>query len=179
MATPALSSLSVSLSAFCRWAHLCQIPCISDVMSICLPLSDLFCFVWYIWVRLCCCKWHYFLLFNGWVILHCVCVCVCVCVCTHTHRTFFIHSSVDGCVRCFHALVFVNGAAANTGEHGPLWTLLLPGHVPRSGIAVSSGIWYYFMSSLPLFCVSGTEPSFLFWHFCCMQVFTYLESLSA
>ena len=26
----------------------------------------------------CCCTWHYFILFYGWVIFHCVCVCVCV-----------------------------------------------------------------------------------------------------
>ena len=36
------------------------------------------------------CKWHYFILFNGWVI--------------YTY-IFFIHSSVNGHLDCFHALI--------------------------------------------------------------------------
>ena len=27
-----------------------------------------------LWVHQCCCRWHYFIVFNGWVIAHCVCV---------------------------------------------------------------------------------------------------------
>ena len=34
------------------------------------PLSDLLHSV----VHPCCCKWSYFILFNGWVIFHCICV---------------------------------------------------------------------------------------------------------
>ena len=50
----------------------------------------------------------------------CVHVCVCVCVCgvyriyiytIHTHHIFFIHSSVDGHLGCFHVLAIVNRAA--------------------------------------------------------------------
>ena len=85
MATPALFSVSVSLPAFCGEAHLCQIPRISDAMCVCLSLSDLFCFVWNLWVRLCCCKWHCFLPFNGWVIFHCERACVRACVCVRVH----------------------------------------------------------------------------------------------
>ena len=31
-------------------------------------------FTWYdnLWVHPCCCKWHYFILFNGWIIFHCI-----------------------------------------------------------------------------------------------------------
>ena len=29
---------------------------------------------WQIWVHPCCCKWHYSILYYGWVIFHCVCV---------------------------------------------------------------------------------------------------------
>ena len=35
-------------------------------------LSDLVHAVWHSLVQLCCCKWHYFILFNGRVILYCV-----------------------------------------------------------------------------------------------------------
>ena len=39
-------------------------------------------------VNPCCCKWHYFILFNGWVIFYCVRVCVCAClrVCACTQQ---------------------------------------------------------------------------------------------
>ena len=40
-----------------------------------------------LWVHPCCCKWQNFILFDGWVIFHCVCVCVCVCVYTHLNTS--------------------------------------------------------------------------------------------
>ena len=44
----------------------------------------------------------------------CVCMCVCVCARVRTH-IFFIHSSVDGTLRCFH--IYINSAAMNTRVH--------------------------------------------------------------
>ena len=75
----------------------------------------------------------------------CVCVCVCVCVniyiyiYTHTYHIFFIHSSVDAHLGCFHVLAIVNSAAVNTGVHVSLQILVLSGYMPRSGIAGSYG----------------------------------------
>ena len=49
-------------------------------------------------VHPCGCKWHYFLLFNGWVVLHWL---------LYMHRIFFIQSSVDAHLGCFQVLAIV------------------------------------------------------------------------
>ena len=55
------------------------------------------------------------------------------------YHNFFIHSSVDGHIGCFHVLAIVNSAAVNNGIHVPLSILVSSGYVPRSGIAGSYG----------------------------------------
>ena len=62
------------------------------------------------------------------------------------YSNFFIHSSVDGHLGCFHVLAIVNSAAVNTGIHVSLSILVSSGYMPRSRIAESYG---------------GFSPSFL------------------
>ena len=55
------------------------------------------------------------------------------------YDNFFIHSSVDGHLGCFHNLAIVNSAEMNNGIHVSLSILVSSGYMPRSGIAGSYG----------------------------------------
>ena len=55
------------------------------------------------------------------------------------YQNFFIDSSVDGHLGCFHVLTIVNSAAVNTGVHVSFSILFSSGHMPRNGIAGSYG----------------------------------------
>ena len=52
---------------------------------------------------------------------------------------FFIHSSVDGHLGCFHVLAIVNSAAMNNEIHVSFSILVFSGYMPRTGIAGSHG----------------------------------------
>ena len=65
----------------------------------------------------------------------CVYVYIYVCVCVS--HIFFIHSSVDGYLGCFHVLAFVNSTAMNIGVHVTFQIRVFSGYIPRSGIAGS------------------------------------------
>ena len=54
-------------------------------------------------------------------------------------HNFFIHSSVDGHLVCFHVLAIVNSAAINNGIHVSFSTLVSSGYMPRSQTAGSYG----------------------------------------
>ena len=55
------------------------------------------------------------------------------------YHNFFIHSSVNGHLGCFHVLAIVNNAAVNNGIHVSLSILVSSGYMPRIGIAGSYG----------------------------------------
>ena len=55
------------------------------------------------------------------------------------YYNFFIHSSVDGHLGCFHVLAIVNSATKNIGARVSLSILISFGCVSSSGIAVSYG----------------------------------------
>ena len=55
------------------------------------------------------------------------------------YHNFFIHSSVDGHLGCFHVLAVVNSAAMNNGIHVSFSVLVSSGYMPSSVIAGSYG----------------------------------------
>ena len=54
-------------------------------------------------------------------------------------HNFFIDSSVDGHLGCFHVLAIVNSASMNNGIHVSFSILVSSGYMPRSWIAGSYG----------------------------------------
>ena len=57
----------------------------------------------------------------------------------YMYYNFFIHSSVDGHLGCFHVLAIVNSATRSSGIHVSFSTLVPSGYMPRHGIAGSYG----------------------------------------
>ena len=55
------------------------------------------------------------------------------------YHVFFIHSSVDGHLGCFHDLAIANSAAVNIRVHVSSRIMAFSGYMPSSGIAGSYG----------------------------------------
>ena len=53
------------------------------------------------------------------------------------YHIFFIHSSVDGHLGCFHVQAIVNSVAMNIGVHLSFWIMVFSRYMPRSGISGS------------------------------------------
>ena len=55
------------------------------------------------------------------------------------YHYFFVYSSIDGHLGCFHVLAIINSAAMNNGIHVSLSILVYSRYMPRIGIAESYG----------------------------------------
>ena len=66
-------------------------------------------------------------------------ICIYIHIYVYIYHIFFIHSSVNGHLGCFHVLAIVNSAAVNVGVRVSFWIIVLSGYMPRSGIAGSYG----------------------------------------
>ena len=91
--------------------------------------------------------------FCGWVILRY----------TYIHSIFFIHSSVDGHLGCFHILAIIN-SATNIGVHESfrISVFVFFSYVPRSGVARSYGSSIFSFFEKPLYCFPQWLHQFTF-----------------
>uniref|UniRef100_A0A8C6E5A8 Uncharacterized protein n=1 Tax=Moschus moschiferus TaxID=68415 RepID=A0A8C6E5A8_MOSMO len=55
------------------------------------------------------------------------------------YHSFFIHSSIDRHLGCFHVLAIVNSAVMNTGVRVSFSIAVSSGYIPSSGIVGSYG----------------------------------------
>ena len=74
------------------------------------------------------------------------------------YHNFFIHSSVDGHLGCFHVLVIVNSAAMNNGIHVSFSILAFSGYMPRSGIGSEVKVSAWNVGDPGLILGSGRSP---------------------
>ena len=110
---------------------------------------------------------HYFILFNGWVIFHCVYV-----------PHFLYPSLCQWTFRLLPCLDYLKQAAVNTEVHVSFWILVFFGYMPRSEIAgsYSRSIFFFFWGTYVLFSIIAV-PIFILTH--SVGGFSFLHTLSS
>ena len=91
----------------------------------------------------------------------------------YMYHNFFIHSSVNGHLGCFHVLATVNNAAMNNGIHASFSILVSLGYMPRSGI-----ISFFFQSWITLqsVCVSVSHLyPLIYWWLGCFHILVFVN----
>ena len=78
-------------------------------------------------------------LFHSFLWVSNILLCIYIYIYIYIYHIFFIHSSVDGHLGCFHVLAIVNSAAMNIRVNVSFWIIVLSGYMPRSWIAGSYG----------------------------------------
>ena len=66
------------------------------------------------------------------------------------YHIFFIHSSVDGQLGCFHVLAIVNSAIMNVGVHVSFKIMVFSRYTPRSG-SYGSSIFSFLRNFVPIY----------------------------
>ena len=89
----------------------------------------------------CCCEWHSFFLFITELYST-----------VSVYQIFFIHSSLNWNLNCFHVLTFVNSAAMNLDIDISFWIMVLPVYISRSGIAGSYINFVFSFLEVLLYC---------------------------
>ena len=77
------------------------------------------------------------------------------------YHIFYIHSSVDGHLDCFHALTTLNSSIMNIWVHVCFWIRLLSRYLPSSGVAgYGNSILSFLRSLCTVFCGGCTNLTF-------------------